>query len=66
MPTESLSELDLEVLQLITDGKTNQQIAEYLELDYETIRTEIAGLLRRLGVTTRVQAALWYFCNCPA
>ena len=58
-PTEELSEREIEVLRLLTKGKTDQQIAQQLVLTDVTIRTHISRILAKLGLKNRVQAALY-------
>ncbi|MPM62335.1 HTH-type transcriptional regulator MalT [bioreactor metagenome] len=47
---------ELEVLHLIEDGLTNQEIADALSVAPSTIKTHINNLYAKLGVKTRVQA----------
>ena len=56
--TEELSERELEVLRLLTLGKTDQEIAKQLVLTDVTIRTHIKRIISKLGLKNRVQAAL--------
>jgi DNA-binding NarL/FixJ family response regulator len=56
---EELSERELEVLRLLTQGKTDQEIAQQLVLTDVTIRTHISRILSKLGLKNRVQAALY-------
>jgi DNA-binding NarL/FixJ family response regulator len=58
-PTEELSEREIEVLRLLTKGKTDQEIAQQLVLTDVTIRTHISRILSKLGLKNRVQAALY-------
>ena len=58
-PAEELSEREIEVLRLLTKGKTDQQIAQQLVLTDVTIRTHISRILSKLGLKNRVQAALY-------
>jgi DNA-binding NarL/FixJ family response regulator len=48
-----------EVLILIAQGSSNQQIAETLKLSERTARTHVSDILDRLGLVSRTQAALW-------
>lgn len=57
--TEGLSEREAEILALITQGKTNAEIAEMVYLSINSIKTYIRSAYRKIGVTTRVQAVLW-------
>jgi len=53
---ESLSERELEVLQLIAAGKTNRRIARELFVSVGTIKTHINNLYRKLDTHSRTQA----------
>lgn len=53
---EPLSARELEVLALIDQGLSNQQIAENLSVAPSTVKTHINNLYGKLGVQTRVQA----------
>jgi LuxR family maltose regulon positive regulatory protein len=53
---ESLSERELEILQLIEDGLSNQQIAETLFLTVGTVKWHINNMYGKLGVRRRTQA----------
>lgn len=53
-----LTERQLEVLQLLAEGKSTQQIADELVLSKTTVRNHIAHVLANLGVHTRVQAVI--------
>ena len=51
-----LSERELEVLQSVACGMSNQQIAEHLHLSLSTIKTHNASVFAKLGVQRRTQA----------
>jgi DNA-binding CsgD family transcriptional regulator len=51
-----LSERELEVLQAVACGMSNQQIAEYLHVSLSTIKTHNASVFSKLGVQRRTQA----------
>ncbi len=56
---EPLSDRELEVLRLIAEGKTNQEIAEVLIVSPTTIKTHVQNILHKLGVSDRTQAAVY-------
>jgi LuxR family transcriptional regulator, maltose regulon positive regulatory protein len=53
---ETLSERELEVLQLIAAGKTNRRIASELFVSVGTVKTHINNLYRKLDAHSRTQA----------
>ena len=57
-PIGQLSARELEVLQLIVDGKTNPEIADFLYLSLSTVKTNIRSIMNKLAVNDRVQAAV--------
>lgn len=48
-----------EVLRLVSKGLANKQIARRLEISERTVKAHLTSVFQRLGVTDRVQAALW-------
>jgi two-component system, NarL family, response regulator DevR len=55
----SLSPQEARILDLIADGKTNKQIAEAMFLSENTVKNYMTGLLRKLKVTSRTEAAIY-------
>ena len=54
-----LTERELEVLRLLADGLDNRQIAEALYLSPTTVKRHVSSIVAKLGVSNRVQAAIW-------
>jgi LuxR family maltose regulon positive regulatory protein len=54
---EPLSEREIEVLQLIAEGLTNQEIASKLFLSLNTIKVHTRNIYGKLSVNNRTQAA---------
>jgi two-component system NarL family response regulator len=52
-----LTERELEVLQLLSRGLSNRQIAAALTLSENTIRVHLARIFEKLGVSSRTEAA---------
>ncbi len=57
-PVSQLSQRELDVLKLIVEGYSNQEIAAALYLSPNTIKTHIRGIMNKLAVDDRVQAAV--------
>ena len=55
-PNVNLSPREREILALLADGKTQQQIASTLVISPKTVATHIQHLLAKLGVHSRAQA----------
>jgi two-component system response regulator DevR len=55
----SLTDREREVLGLITEGMTNRQIGERLFLAEKTVKNYVSGLLAKLGMERRTQAAVY-------
>lgn len=51
-----ISSRELEVLQLVAKGMSNQEIADTLYLSLSTIKTHVASIFFKLEVTRRTQA----------
>ena len=53
---EPLSERERQVLQLLAQGRSNQQIAQTLVIAIDTVKRHVSHIFSKLGVTNRVQA----------
>jgi DNA-binding NarL/FixJ family response regulator len=53
-----LSNRELDVLRLVVEGMSNQEIAEKLVLSVETIKTHMRHIMEKLAVSDRTQAAV--------
>ncbi|KAM3100350.1 response regulator [Phormidesmis sp. 146-12] len=53
------SDREHEVLILISQGNTNQEIAQRLHLAEGTVKNHVSRILSQLGLRDRTQAALW-------
>ena len=51
-----LSAREIEILQLIANGRTNREIAAQLVLSENTIKTHVARILEKLSITSRNEA----------
>jgi DNA-binding NarL/FixJ family response regulator len=57
-PIEPLTERELQVLYLLTQGYSNPAIAQRLHLARGTVRNYVSAILQKLGVSDRTQAAV--------
>jgi NarL family two-component system response regulator LiaR len=63
LPHEDLTTREMEVLILIGEGKTNQEIADELFIGIKTVKTHVSNVLSKLGVDDRTQAAIYAHRN---
>jgi DNA-binding NarL/FixJ family response regulator len=56
---KSLTEQERRILDLIAEGKTNRQIAQGMFLAEKTVKNYVSGLLRKLGMERRTEAAVY-------
>ena len=56
---DPLTEREREILVLVARGEANKQIARQLKISERTARTHVSNILRKLGVASRTQAALY-------
>ena len=55
----ALTPREKQVLDKLSDGLTNKQIAQELDISYETVKEHVQHILHKIGVTDRTQAAVW-------
>ena len=60
-PHEELTNRELEILLLMTQGKTNQEIADELYIALKTVKTHVSNILSKLDVQDRTQAVIYAF-----
>jgi two-component system response regulator DevR len=58
-PLAGLSPQERRILALISDGKTNRQIAEAMFLAEKTVKNYVSRLLAKLGMARRTEAAVF-------
>lgn len=54
----ALTDRERAVLVLVAKGRSNQEIADELLISERTVRTHVSGVLRKLGLSSRTQAAV--------
>ncbi len=57
--SNSLSERELQVLRMLTEGLSNEEIAAELGISVNTVRNHVRNILEKLGLRNRVQAAVY-------
>ena len=60
---ESLTSREREVLQLLTEGKNNQGIADALGVKVNTVEKHLENIYKKLGVTSRSETIHWWVEN---
>jgi DNA-binding NarL/FixJ family response regulator len=57
--SEGLTDRESEILALITQGKSNAEVAKLTYLSPNTVKSYIRTIYRKINVTSRTQAVLW-------
>ncbi|AIQ65514.1 Transcriptional regulatory protein LiaR [compost metagenome] len=58
-----LTDREMEVLKLLAQGKSNQDIADQLIIGIKTVKFHVTNILAKLGVEDRTQAAIYAYKN---
>ncbi len=56
---DDLTDREREVLELITRGMANKQIAHALNISERTVKAHVGSIFQRIGVADRTSAAMW-------
>ena len=62
-PADVLSPREREIVQRLAKGSSNKEIARDLDLAESTVKIHVQHILRKLGLNSRVQAAVWAIEN---
>ena len=54
-----LTRRELEILQLVSEGRSNRQVGQLLWVTDQTVKFHLANIYRKLGVGSRYDAARW-------
>ena len=57
--TPTLSDREIEIIELVTAGLTNEDIANRLEISKRTVDNHISNTLKKTGVENRVALVRW-------
>jgi two-component system nitrate/nitrite response regulator NarL len=58
-PAKVLSPREREILQCLARGASNKEIARELDVAESTVKIHVQHILRKLELTSRMQAAVW-------
>lgn len=58
---EELTSREMEILLLMAEGKSNQEIADELFIALKTVKTHVSNILSKLQVQDRTQAVIYAF-----
>ncbi|PLS18422.1 DNA-binding response regulator [Bacillus sp. M6-12] len=61
LPHELLTSREMEILLLMAEGKTNQEIADELFIAIKTAKVHVSNILSKLEVQDRTQAVIYAF-----
>lgn len=56
---DSLTDTEQRIVHLVAQGRSNRQIARSLAIGEQTVKTHVRGILAKLGLQDRVQAAIF-------
>ncbi|MER6938605.1 response regulator transcription factor, partial [Nocardioides sp. NPDC000441] len=59
--SEFLTTRELDILLHLAEGMSNEEIAQALVLEVSTVKSHLARMMPKLGVKSRLQAAVWAY-----
>ena len=60
MMIHHFTKVELEVIRLVAEGKTNKEIADDLHIVEGTVKNYVKNILNKTGLKNRVQLAVYY------
>ncbi|GLS49118.1 hypothetical protein GCM10007885_19660 [Methylobacterium gnaphalii] len=61
-----LSNREVDILKCLTDGASNKLIARQFDIAESTVKIHVKGILRKINVRNRTQAAIWALAHYPS
>jgi DNA-binding NarL/FixJ family response regulator len=58
---EALTPRELEILDLVAAGRSNEEIATVLAISYATVKTHVSRILAKLAMRDRAQLVVWAY-----
>ena len=62
-PEPKLTTRELQVVALIVEGMRYKEIAQSLGLSYETVKTYVGRIRKKLDVSSKTEVAMWAIRN---
>ena len=59
----SLTKRELEIVALVAEGLTNQEVAERLCISRATVRTHLTSIFHKLGTCNRLKLVVYAYKN---
>ncbi|MFG5120633.1 LuxR C-terminal-related transcriptional regulator [Methylorubrum sp. POS3] len=59
LPCSQLTNREADILKYLVDGVSNKMIARQLDIAEATVKIHVKGILRKINVRNRTQAAIW-------
>jgi two-component system nitrate/nitrite response regulator NarL len=63
MPAQNLSPREVQILHCLLRGDSNKLIANRLQITEGTVKVHLKGVLKKINVRNRTQAAIWALNN---
>lgn len=65
---KQLTKKEKQIVKLITEGLSNKQITEKIEIKYNTLKTHLNNIYSKLEIdgdnsTKKTRVVIWYFSN---
>jgi len=61
--TKKLTHRQRRVVELVAQGRRNQEIASELGVTALSLRNDLGAIYKKIGVSTRVELTLWYWAR---
>lgn len=66
VPAHDLTSRELEIVRLLADGHSNDEIAALLFIEVTTVKSHLTRAMAKLGTRDRLQTVVWFYRSGPA